>query len=156
MPYTVFVPYVGKDTEQEEESLFNLIKNSPHQQRERMVRNFLLDSAAQLRANDMAENNYFSHISPSGVSPNEVVRSVGYELPDWYPFHGNNVESIYIGGDVSAAAQAWYDSAVGHRPHVYGQHEFFREQEYIGVATKPAKDGRTISVFISAPHQSQS
>lgn len=137
------------------DALYQTIRDSPDQQRNReaMGLHLLLEQAAQQKANDMARLGYFGHTSPSGVSANQNVRNTGYRLPEWYPVDGNNVESLYIGTDKPKdAAAAWFASD-HHRPHVYGQDAFFRDQNCIGVgyAPFPKEEHRGYWVFISAP-----
>jgi len=38
----------------------------------------LLEQAAQLKANDMAEKGYFAHTSPDGKTPWEWLKDVSY------------------------------------------------------------------------------
>ncbi len=137
------------------DGLYRIIRNAPQQQRNKeiMHRHLFLDQAAQQKANDMARLGYFSHTSPSGVSANENVRRTGYKLPDWYPANGNNVESLYIGSDCPEDAAAAWLASDHHRPHVYGETDFFRNQNCIGVgyAPFPKEEHRGYWVFISAP-----
>lgn len=138
-----------------QELLFRIVRDSPHQRRQQgcMQRHPSLDQAAQYKAQEMARLGYFGHTSPAGVSANQNVRKVGYPLPDWYPFGGNNVESLYIGTDrPQDAADAWFASD-HHRPHVYGQDAFFAGQCCVGVgyAPFPQEEHRGYFVFISAP-----
>lgn len=157
MAYKTFIPFARKEgkessLDKDEDILFDLIENSSYQKRKAMYRHPLLWLAAQKRADDMAEKDYFAHISPSGVSPNQVVRSVGYVLPDWYPKDKNNVESISIGGgEPENVALAWLNSKKGHRLQVFGEDDFYREQECVGIGRSKARDGRIITVFLSAP-----
>lgn len=157
MTYKTYAPSVKNETRVEHpnptELLFRIIRDSPYQLRnpESMIRNPLLDEAAERKAHDLAINNYFAHTSPAGVSANQNVRATGYVLPDRYPVAANNVESLSIGGKTLAEiAQGWYTSNK-HRPHVYAENDFYRNQTCIGVGTAIAQDGRVIFVFISAP-----
>lgn len=155
MAHKIFLPFARKENttlDQEEDILFDILLTSPYQKRKTMVQHPLLWLAAQKRADDMAEKNYFAHISPTGVAANDVARSVGYVLPDWYPAGKNNIESISIGGGKPEnVALAWLNSKKGHRLQVFGDDEFYREQECIGIGRSEAQDGRIISVFLSAP-----
>lgn len=155
MPSKIFIPIANTGSalfNEKEDILFDLIKNSSYQQRVSMHKHPLLWLAAKIKANDMSQNNYFSHISPLGISPNQIVRSVGYILPDYYPDLGNNVESLAIGGEnLEDTVKAWLESKTGHRLHVFGEIDFYRKQECIGIGQSVAKDGRNISVFLSAP-----
>lgn len=151
----IFLPFVRSpllSLDQEEDILFEILQTSSYQKRTHMVPDSLLWMAAQKRADDMAEKNYFSHISPTGVAPNDVAREVGYELPDWYKAGKNNIEAISIGsGKPENVALAWLNSKKGHRAQVFGEDKFYLEQECIGIGRSKAQDGRIITVFLSAP-----
>lgn len=135
----------------DEDLLFTLIKNSPYQQRKQFTRHPLLDKAAQIKADDMAQKNYFAHIAPDGIGPNDIIRSVGYVLPIHYLAGKNNCESLSIGGSSpQEIAEGWYKSD-RHRPHVYAEDKFYREQGCIGIGSAIAQDGRIMYVFFSAP-----
>src|SRR3989338_5348120 len=41
--------------------------------------NALLEYAAQMKADNMAQNGYFSHISPDGTSPWQWIQKAGYQ-----------------------------------------------------------------------------
>lgn len=43
-----------------------------------LKRNALLDAAAQMKAEDMAEKGYYAHVSPDGVTPMFFVERAGY------------------------------------------------------------------------------
>lgn len=43
-----------------------------------LKRNALLDAAAQMKAEDMAEKGYYAHVSPDGVTPMYFVERAGY------------------------------------------------------------------------------
>lgn len=134
-----------------EEILFDLIVSSPYQKRRHCRWHPLLAKIAQFKADEMRDLDYFGHVSPDGRTANELIREMGYRLPGHYSGKGNNCESLAIGGlNPQAVAESWYGSP-GHRAHVYGTHEFYREQECIGVALSKSKSGRLLSVFLSAP-----
>lgn len=153
MAYKIFLPFVAKETKADDELeniLFDLIYHSSYQRRIAMYQNVILWAAAQKKADDMAQKNYFGHTSPSGLTANELVRGMGYELPDWYRAKDNNVESISVGGGKpETVAIAWLNSP-GHRVHVYGEIDFYREQQCVGIGRSTARDGRILTVFISA------
>jgi len=66
--------------------------------------NPLLTKAAQMKANDMAENSYFAHTSPSGKAPWYWLRQVGYI----YNYAGENLAINFANTeDVTAA---WMNS----------------------------------------------
>lgn len=133
--------------------IFVRIKNHSQQQRMAMKRHSLLDEAAQNKAEEMARLNYFSHVSPDGVSANENIRQTGYLVP--YPKKGkdNNGESLYKGHNgeaIQSPIDLWYSSP-GHRIHVFALDKFYVKQECIGIGV--AEDNQEIRyiVFISMP-----
>lgn len=136
----------------DEDVLYELIRNSSFQKRLNMSRSFMLDQAARKKAFDMAENNYFAHTAPDGKTANENVREMGYVLPDFYPVKGNNIESLSIGGNhPEDTLNGWLNSPK-HRPHVFGENEFYLKQQCIGIGKAVSQtDGRNIYVFISCP-----
>jgi hypothetical protein len=76
---------------------------------------------------------------------------VGYKLPDWWKVKGNNVESIAVGGSKPEnIAISWLNSS-GHRKHVFAEDKFYKDQLCAGIGRSKAKDGRLLTVFISAP-----
>ena len=77
-----------------------------------LFENEKLNKAALAKANDMFLNQYFEHISPSGISPGELVQNYGYE----YIIAGEN---LILGNFASEKdlVQAWMDSP-GHRANI--------------------------------------
>jgi len=74
--------------------------------------NTILDQAAAAKANDMFLNQYFEHVSPSGVGPGDLAQKYGYD----YIVEGENL----ILGNFSSEAdlvQNWMDSP-GHRANI--------------------------------------
>jgi len=85
--------------------------------------NPLLVAAAQLKANDMAQNGYFAHTSPAGVTPWFWLEKVGYH----YSGAGENLAVNY--SDSSDIENAWMNSP-DHRANILDNR--FSE---IGIAT---------------------
>ena len=77
-----------------------------------LFENEKLNKAALAKANDMFLNQYFEHVSPSGVDPVKLVQSVGYD----YITTGEN---LILGNFASEKelVQAWMDSP-GHRANI--------------------------------------
>lgn len=100
--------------------------------------NVLLDRAAAAKANDMFLNQYFEHISPSGVGPGDLVQNNGYE----YIIAGEN---LILGNFDSEkeAVQDWMNSP-GHRANILNNR--FTE---IGVAViKGTYKGETVWIGV--------
>jgi len=74
--------------------------------------NSKLSAAALAKAQDMAENGYFNHLSPDGVSPSTLVKNYGYNF---------QATSENIAYGVFQSSQdliaGWMDSA-GHRANI--------------------------------------
>jgi hypothetical protein len=76
-----------------------------------LQRNTTLDAAAKLKAKHMAENEYFAHFSPDGVSPWYWFDSAGYT----YAHAGENLAIHFT--DSSEVVDAWMDSPT-HRENI--------------------------------------
>lgn len=86
-------------------------------------RNAVLDAAAQLKADDMAKNSYFSHESPTGVTPWHWFEVAGY------PFvHAGENLAVYF-TDSDEVVDAWMKSPT-HRANIVNSQ--YRE---IGIGT---------------------
>ncbi len=74
--------------------------------------NAKLNAAALAKAKDMFANQYFEHVSPSGVDPGELVKKYGYD----YILSGEN---LILGNfaDEKEVVQKWMDSP-GHRANI--------------------------------------
>lgn len=87
--------------------------------------NFRLNVSAEAKAQDMFENQYFSHYSPSGSGVGDLVENVGYE----FIAIGENLALGDFEND-EALLQAWMDSP-GHRANILNP--IYKE---IGVAVR--------------------
>jgi hypothetical protein len=88
--------------------------------------NPLLDAAAKQKAEDMFQNNYFSHFSPTGVSPWYWINKSGYN----YHYAGENLAMNFI--DSEEVVKAWLNSP-GHRENLLN-----KNYQDIGIAVLPA------------------
>jgi len=77
-----------------------------------LVRKATLDSAAILKMNDMFQNGYFEHESPTGVGIEQLIGGVGYD----FVAIGENLALGNFGSD-EKLVQAWMDSP-GHRKNI--------------------------------------
>lgn len=71
---------------------------------EPLVRNPVLDRAAELKAEDMAKEGYFSHTSPEGITPWYWFRKVGYT----FLYAGENLAINFV--ESEAVQNAWLQS----------------------------------------------
>ncbi|MSU60627.1 MAG: CAP domain-containing protein [Candidatus Staskawiczbacteria bacterium] len=103
-----------------------------------LVENAKLIAAAQAKAEDMLKNEYFEHISPSGVNSGQLVRSFGYE----YMTMGENLIRGNFSGE-KELVQLWMASP-GHRANILNTR--FTE---IGVAVaKGTYKGQTVWIGV--------
>ncbi|MGA2417779.1 MAG: CAP domain-containing protein [Candidatus Staskawiczbacteria bacterium] len=77
-----------------------------------LIENTKLDEAAGAKANDMFQNQYFEHTSPSGVDPGKLVQSYGYD----YIVAGENLILGNFGSE-KEVVQDWMNSP-GHRANI--------------------------------------
>ena len=119
---------------QQARALVELIKNDPHQKRSEIRCNQILTNAAIAKAKLMVEYGLVTHNLEG--SPNKRLREVNYQLPEHYGsgFDSNQVEAI--AGGYSDAEDVWdaFKQSYSHRMHLLGEHEFYIEQDEIGVA----------------------
>lgn len=127
-----------------------LFLTDPGQKRKNPHCDNRLVRAAQFRADDMVSRQYFSHLSPDGHSPHFYVSQFGCKLPDYYLEEGNYIESIAMNQpDAATVWRNWKDSP-GHRAHVLGEVDTFREQTSYGFATASSAWG-TVYVVETTP-----
>ena len=101
------------------------------QKRKDIICHPLLVQAAQHKAERMANENFFEHITPDGIYPNENAKNFGYPLP--YKTKENNIESIGAGmRDLEILFEMFLKSPA-HYNHITGSTEFFRNQRNLGV-----------------------
>ena len=86
----------------------------------------LLNSTAQTKANDMVENNYFSHTSPTYGTPFEMMQNAGIT----YKVAGENIAG---NNNISGAVEAWMNSE-NHRANLLS-----KDYNYTGVAVVESK-----------------
>jgi len=103
-----------------------------------LTENAKLSAAAEVKAEDMLKNEYFEHVSPSGVTSGQLVKSFGYE----YLVTGENLIRGNFSGEVEMV-QDWMNSP-GHRENILNTK--FTE---IGVAVaKGTYKGQTVWVGV--------
>jgi uncharacterized protein YkwD len=117
----------------EARALVKLIKEDQGQKRTSIRCNKILSETAQAKAKAMSEHGIVAHNLEG--SPNLRLRNANYKLPDYYGhnFNSNQVEAI--AGGYSDAEDVWYafKHSKGHREHLLGELEFYKEQDEIGV-----------------------
>jgi hypothetical protein len=107
--------------------------------RQPLAINTQLFASAQVHADDMAQNNYFEHLSPiTNAWPNKLARDAGYPLPAGWENDANFIESIGAGhrGAAELLKEFIEDIKIedaGHRVHLMGIGNFHSDNNEIGV-----------------------
>jgi len=102
-----------------------------------LARNAKLDSAAQQKLDDMAENDYFAHVGPAGEQAWDFIRSAGYS----YQSAGENLGRGFT--DPAALVNAWMGSP-SHRANIVSVS--YRD---VGIAVgKYTLDGKPATVVV--------
>jgi len=108
----------------------------------------LLQEAAQLKANDMAEKGYFAHVTPDGKQPWYWLSAVSYP----YIRAGENLAVNFV--DSSQVTSAWMDSPT-HRENILNGN-----YTHVGIATAQGKhkgkDAIYVVQFFATPDFSKS
>src|SRR5262249_19281153 len=121
--------------------------------------NKVLAKVAEEKALDMANRDYFGHVTPEGRGINIQIHEAGYKLPkDWVKDKKQNFfESISAGKDtgVEAIQQLIVDKDVpeaAHRRHLLGTNDFFAKCTDIGIgfARQPNSKYRTYMSIVIA------
>lgn len=103
-----------------------------------LIENAKLGAAALVKANDMFKNQYFEHISPSGVGPGDLVKNYGYD----YIVTGENV---ILGNfkDEKEVVRLWMNSP-GHRANILND----RFAEIGAAVIKGSYKGQTVWIGV--------
>lgn len=108
----------------------------------------VLARAAQLKAEDMATNGYFSHISPAGITPWYWFRKIGYE----YNYAGENLAVNFVDSD--DINKAWMKST-SHRANILNAY-FTRVGIGISKGIYKGKESVFVVEFFAQPYKKQS
>jgi hypothetical protein len=98
---SIFPSSIIEETNKQRE-LYNLLALEP---------SLVLEKAAQMKANDMAQDGYFAHSSPNGKNPWYWLEQVGYQ----YSYAGENLAMNF--SESQNIVDAWMDS-IGHRSNI--------------------------------------
>lgn len=101
-----------------------------------LMRSAVLDRAAQLKADDMAKNSYFSHDSPTGVTPWHWFNEANYP----FVYAGENLAVYFT--DSSEVVDAWMRSPT-HRANIVNAN--YRE---IGMGTARGRYNGYDTIFV--------
>ncbi len=115
-----------------------------------------LAKAAEFRAYDMANRNYFDHITPEGIGPNYYIHKAGYSLnKDWIKkLSANNFESIAANHSsavdgIKAFIIGKGSPNYGHRKHVLGLDTWNGSLYDIGIGFVRVPSGARYKTYLS-------
>ncbi len=123
--------------------------------RTKLIWNDELAKVAEYRAYDMANRNYFEHVTPEGLGPNYYMEKAGYSLnPDWTKKKSaNNFESI--AANHATAVEGIYAFVIGkgspgfmHRKHVLGMDDWNGSLVDIGIGFVHSPSGSTYKTYL--------
>ncbi len=101
-----------------------------------LTANPILENAARMKAEDMAEHGYFAHTSPAGLNPWYWFYRAGYD----FVHAGENLAVNFVDSD--DVADAWMDSP-GHRANILNGN--FTE---VGIAAVPGTYKGKKTIFV--------
>lgn len=156
-------PILDQDKAYEVFTLINKVRSNPSEyfqkfklnsklkiNNENLVWNDLLAQAAEDKALDMAERNYFGHIDPDGYGMNYYINDYGYSLSREFlnSNRANHFESICAGeaGPYETVKALIIDNGIankGHRNHLLGIGAHYNSLVDIGVGYVDAKNAHT-------------
>jgi uncharacterized protein YkwD len=122
--------------------------------------NSQLAGVARQKAESMARHNYFSHVDPNGLGPNQRIVQAGYRLPKSYPLdpEANTTESLASGASnsIEAVDQLLIDQGLPdaeHRVHLLATAPVYRTHTEVGVgiACNPNSTYLYYYVILTAP-----
>lgn len=116
-----------------EQAFYQRLINDSRQQRSRLLCDPRLVAAAKLRAAAQPPTG-LAHCDSLGICANVYARAAGCRLPSYYAMNGNNIESLGGGADDPTVTLDSLARSPSHAAHLFGQNDFFREQDRIGIA----------------------
>lgn len=131
------------------------LSNTKQVKNTRLVWNEQLAKAAEFRAYDMANRNYFDHVTPEGIGPNYYIQKAGYYLnPDWLKkLSANNFESIAANHPTAEAGIKAFiigknSPGLRHRTHVLGMDEWNGSLTDIGIGFVRVPNGSQYKTYL--------
>jgi uncharacterized protein YkwD len=162
-------PYIDQNSAQEIFTLINKVRANPEQYyqqfklhnklaitRTPLVWNDILAEAAEDKAMDMANRNYFAHVDPDGYGMNYFINDYGYTLHPTFlkSKKDNHFESLCAGqpGAYKTVEALIIDKGVpgkAHRNHLLGIGTHFKNLVDIGIGYVQAKNtGNTYQSYV--------
>lgn len=121
----------------------------------RLIWNKALAKAAEFRAYDMANRDYFDHVTPEGIGPNYYIQKAGYSLnPDWLKkLSANNFESIAANHPTAEAGIKAFiigknSPGLRHRVHLLGMDEWNASLVDIGIGFARVPRGSRYQTYL--------
>jgi hypothetical protein len=113
--------------------LIRSIQYHPQQQRNRLECNEKLNEVALIKAKLILEGENIWH-NAGNMTPNQLLRKHGFQLPRTYPHFGNQVEALAGGEETANDVFADFLESEPHKKLLLGEDAFFKSQDQIGAA----------------------
>ena len=126
-------------------AFYRLLTADQRQQRSQLEVCACLEQAATWRAFGLAVlGDPWSHVDRLGIRPNAYARRAGCVLPKDYDTNGNQVESLVAGSPDANVMFSALAASASHRIHLFGELDFYRQQDKIGVAVCESPDPQSL------------
>ena len=113
--------------------LVAMIQNDVKQQRTQLRCSEKLNEIALIKAMHIVNEQTLWH-SAGRMTPNQLLRHHGFQLPNTYPLFGNQVEALAGGEESVVEVFNDFMSSDPHRQLLLGESDFFKSQNQIGAA----------------------
>ncbi|MEC4893374.1 MAG: CAP domain-containing protein [Oscillatoria sp. PMC 1051.18] len=129
-----------------------------------LTMNPILRQVARERVLDMATRNYFDHVDPDGIGPNQKVAQAGYPLPSFFLDNpaNNFIESLWtfwVIGNARNVSSSGRDAIAtlivdenvfppGHRIHLLALNDFYKEHSEVGIGYLCRRNGQKMQYFL--------
>jgi len=130
----IYLPVIATEHINQVAAFYRLLVGDQRQQRPSLGTCSALERAAEWKAADIVQYDYWQHQASNGEWPNATARRFGCNLPPEYGDDWNGDESLVAGSpDASVMFNALAESP-SHKVHLFGMNEFFRQQTHMGIA----------------------
>lgn len=147
----VYLPYAATGGADQAAVFCRLLTTDQRQQRPSLGTCTALERAAEWKAADIAQYDYWQHQASNGEWPNATARRFGCALPSAYGDGWNGVESLGAGSKDALAIFTALANSPRHRVHLFGENSFYRQQTHMGIGMAVGGRYGWVWVILIAP-----
>lgn len=129
----IYMPIIATEQVNQVAAFYRLLTTDQRQQRATLGTCAALERAAEWKAADIAQYDYWQHQASNGEWPNTTVRRFGCDLPAAYGDGWNGVESLGAGSKDALPIFIALANSPRHRVHLFGENSFYRQQTHMGI-----------------------